>query len=130
MKTKEDNLFIIYIYEEDGFNEITSPIILQIINCHKPDYYEFLNPRSFFIYYKTTTNNSHKKITSMLADMEKIIMGDIRFKNVKVGESTGKMIFQTDWLGRIKSSPLGGSGNDAMRNIVISRHAQTCEEPL
>ncbi len=120
MKVKHDNLIILYITDEWGFNEITWPILAQVIERGKPDYVEFLNPGTFYIYYKGT-KQKRKKYDSLLAEMKGLIAGDDRFEDVRVGMANGKMIFEVDWLGRIKSPPIGGPGNDAMKNIIFCR---------
>jgi hypothetical protein len=121
MKAKQDNLIIIYINDEDGFNEIATPILFKIITSYKPDYCEFLNPNSFVVYYKAIAKK--QKIADLLiAEIKELIIRDEGFKDTRIGAAYGKMIFQADWLGRIKSSPMGGPGNDAMKNIIFSRH--------
>jgi hypothetical protein len=121
MKAKHGNLMILYINDENGFNEVTVPILIQIINSHNPDYYEFLNPGSFLIYWKATTQKQ-KKYDSLLTEVKDLIKKDDRFKDTRVGTAKGEMVFQTNWLGRIMSSPMGRPGNDAMKNIIFSRH--------
>jgi hypothetical protein len=120
MKAKYDNLNIIYINDENGFNEITAPIILKIIKSNEPAYFEFLIPNSFFVYYKAAAQ-TQKAYDSLLAEIKNLIDRDDRFEDTRVGMAKGKMIVQTDWLGRIKSAPLGEPGNDAMTNIIFSR---------
>lgn len=120
MKAKHDNFIIVYIKDEDGFNDTTAPILFQIIKRNKPAYYEFLNPDSFFVYYKAGTR-TQKICDSLLAEIKNLIDKDKRFENTRVGMAKGEMITQTDWLGRIKFAPLGGPGNDAKKNIIISR---------
>lgn len=120
MKAKYDNLTIVYINDENGFSEITAPIIINIIKINKPAHFEFLIPNSFFVYYKATAQ-TQKVYDSLLAEIKNLIDQDDRFEDTQVGMAKGKMMVQTDWLGRIKSAPLGGPGNDAMKNITISR---------
>lgn len=119
MKAAQHELLIIYIADETGFSEKAVYSLNQIIIDCRPDYYEFLNPDAYYIYFKSSSKNK-KRAEHFLEIIRELICCNQLYSGVRVGIAHGLMIYKSNWLGHIKSAPLGGPGNEASKNIILS----------
>ena len=69
------------------------------------------NGIDFFSCYKKSLSNS----SSLLNTFQEKKAVNSEFAKIGIGNSEGEMVFETNFFGKIISSPLGGAANEAVK---------------
>jgi hypothetical protein len=72
----------------------------------------YLPPSIFFAFFKP---RSVLRANSLIAKVQDFRHCDSQFSDVGAGSAAGKVVYQRDWLRRIRSIPLGEVVNKAIR---------------
>jgi len=105
-------LQIICVHDEWGWSHEQFNILRASIEKAKPDYWEFFNPGTILIYFRETKKGILKS-QELLKSFKQAKSEKSDFEKLGIGSASGEMVFETDILGKIVSSPLGGAANEA-----------------
>ena len=100
----------------EGFDETTLPPLVALIESASPDYRQVLTPRgvaAFFI----ASSAAAQRAGHLVVAAEHLRSSDSRFETLGIGISSGEMIADFSWFGRLRSVPLGTVANEASRLV-------------
>jgi len=115
-KAIQEDFIIVHISTGLTMNEVSHPIIINLIESSSPSYSQLLNPDSYIAYYRSRKPDSRHHADRLLQGVQNLILNDEKFSDFKVGVSEGLMVTEIDWKGKVLSPPLGGAGNIASKN--------------
>jgi len=115
-KTVQEDFIIVHISTGLTLNEVSHPIIINLIESSSPSYSQLLNPDSYIAYYRSKRPDSRLLAERLLSGVQNLILNDEKFSDFKVGLSEGTMVTEIDWKGKVLLPPLGGAGNVAIKN--------------
>lgn len=111
-------LLIVAIFSSDGFTEKTFPAVRGLVEAHHPAFTEYLAPSTFIVSFKPkSTQRAH----ALVASVQELRSRHTQFADLGTGTAARKLIFQRDWLRRIRCQPLGDAVNQAMRAATNDR---------
>lgn len=96
-------------------------VMVDLIEAHRPSWWELMNPDGYFVYFRTTRRNA-RRASHLYRGITNLIVRDDRFSEFAIGQAEGDLISELDWLGRVRSPPMGGTAKQAMRNRVGRKH--------
>jgi hypothetical protein len=96
-----------------GYDEDTLPILWKLVDSCKPAARRFTHMGT--IVYYLTSRRTIAVVEGLITKAELLRDTDSRFATLGIGLADGWLIAEFDWLGRVKSEPLGGAVNDAVR---------------
>src|SRR5262245_7123036 len=105
-------LTIVAIKSAQGFTEHTFPAVRAIVEAARPDFMEYLPPMGFFVCFKP---KSASRANSLIANVQELRRRPGQFSDIGAGSAAGKVVYERDWLRRIRSQPLGAVVNQAFR---------------
>ncbi|MBA4388783.1 MAG: hypothetical protein C0404_12435 [Verrucomicrobia bacterium] len=123
MKPAKKTLIIVCIHHGYGFNEKNYPILRNLVESFKPDYWEYLNPGTIIGYFFHTIPNT-SKADSLVEEVQEHVNSDAKFDGIGVGQSVGEMVCEITWRGRIGSTPLGIAADEAMKKAAENSKEQ------
>jgi class 3 adenylate cyclase len=100
----------------EGFDETTLPPLVALIASAWPDYREVIVPRgvaAFFI----ASAGAAQRADQLVTAAEQLRTSDSRFESLGIGISSGEMVADFTWFGRLRSAPLGTVANEASRLV-------------
>ena len=106
----------------DGFGERTLPPLLALVDSVSPDYREVLPPRGIAAFFIASSVAAQKE-DQLVTAAEQLRSSDSRFESLGIGISSGGMIADFSWFGRVRSMPLGTVANDASRLVTSAPEA-------
>jgi len=98
----------------EGFDEITLPPLVALMDSSSPDYRQLLTPRGVAAFFVASTAAA-QRADELVAAAEQLRSSDSRFESLGIGISSGDMIADFSWFGRLRSPPLGTVANEASR---------------
>jgi hypothetical protein len=102
--------------ESWGYDDVTLPMLLQLVDSSAPDHRMFTH-ESVIVNY-LTSGQALKAIEDIITKAESLRDSDPRFASLGIGLAEGEWIAEFDLLGRLNAEhmlPLGGSLADAVR---------------
>src|SRR3989339_2281062 len=119
MTATKKSIIVVCLHHNYGFDEYNHPVLKKLVESFEPDYWEFLNPGTISIYFCNTTANATKADT-LVRKPKEAIATDERLRGIGIGSSTGEMIVQLTWRGKIKKAPLGKTWNEAIKRAGLN----------
>ena len=114
--------------ESWGYNEMTLPILLRLVDSSSPDYRMFTHTGVVANY--VTSRRALRFVEDAITKSEALRDNDPRFATLGIGLAEGELIADFDWRGRLKARsdrPLGPSLTDAVK---VEREPQKYREVL
>jgi hypothetical protein len=106
---------VVCLYDEWGFEFEPFSRLREIVENAKSNYWEFMNPGTILTYFIANRKN-RIKVEKFLDTVRTLIKSDQELQKLCIGQSEGELVAETDFWGRIKSSPLGSASTEAMTN--------------
>ncbi len=96
------------MFNNSGFTDKNYPVIRDIIVKTQPDYWQLLQPNDIVAYFVESKNGQERceHLISMIRELRK---SSVTFKTVGFASSVDQFVFETSWLGKIKSQPIGNT---------------------
>jgi hypothetical protein len=99
-----------------GFDETTFPPLIALMDSASPDYRRLMVPRGFTAYFLASPAGA-RRAERLVAQADELRTNDAHFKSLGIGISTGEMIADFTWFGRLRSEPLGTVATEAARLV-------------
>lgn len=115
MRAHIKKYFVICLYDEWGFEFEPFSRLREIVEAAEPSYWEFMNPGTVLTYFIANTKNK-TKVEKLLENVRELIKNDQSLQKLCIGQSEGKLVAETNFLGKTKSSPLGSASTEAIEN--------------
>ncbi|MDQ2867362.1 MAG: hypothetical protein M3R59_02965 [Verrucomicrobiota bacterium] len=100
----------------EGFEESTLLALVALADSASPDYRQLLTPRGVAAFF-VASSAAAQRANRLVAAAEQLRAGGSGFEGLGIGISSGEMIADFSWLGRVRSTPLGAVANDASRLV-------------
>jgi hypothetical protein len=113
MSAKSKLFIIVAISDPWGFNEKTLPLLLQLVDKSKPDFGDWCHSGVTAFFKKSKT--SMKRAADLLSAFQDLRSKDERFNETGIGQTTGPLMADINWRGRILSLPIGSALNEAVK---------------
>lgn len=107
------HLHIVYLRDNWGFGEETFPVVRQVVVDSRPDWWAFLNPNAFEVFFIATHADSAAALVRSAAVLRSTVEP---LATMQIGSGEGEMTCEIDSTGRIVSSPMGEAVNRVMMN--------------
>jgi hypothetical protein len=111
-----EDFIIVHISTGLMMNEVSHPIIVNLVKSSSPTYWQLLNPDSYIAYFRSRKPDSRPRADLLLSGVQNLILNDDKFADFKVGIGEGPMVTEINWKGKVLCPPLGGAGNIASKN--------------
>lgn len=108
-KAIKENFIIVAISTGLTMDENSHPVMISLIESCFPTYWEFLNPESYLVFYRSNLPDSQLHAEKLLTDMQQLILTDDRFAEFKVGMHEGEVLTEIDWRGRLTFPSAGNA---------------------
>ena len=120
MSARENNFIVVSLGDKNsyGFDEHTLPRLIELVDGTAPDARFFFN--TGVVAYYLTSRSTLKKAERVAREATALQSSDSKFLSLGIGVSEGKLVADFDWLGRVKSMPMGDAANTASRGVHIS----------
>jgi class 3 adenylate cyclase len=106
----------------EGFDETTLPPLVDLMDSASPDYRQLLSPRGVAGYF-VASSAAVERADQLIAAAEQLRQSSTRFETLGIGISSGEMIADFSWFGRLRSAPLGTVANEASRLVSSAPEA-------
>jgi class 3 adenylate cyclase len=98
----------------EGLDESTLPPLVALIDSSSPDYRKLLTPRGIAAFFVASAAAA-QRADELVAAAEQLRSSNSRFAGLGIGISSGDMVADFSWFGRVRSAPLGAVANEASR---------------
>lgn len=115
-KAVREDFIIVAISTGLTMNEYHNPIVINLIEDCRPDYWELLNPSAYIVFFRSKHSASQKQASRLIRDIQNLILSDDKFEDFTVGINEGPVLTELDWRGRVTFPPLGTAVTQAFRN--------------
>jgi hypothetical protein len=113
---------VVCIRIDDGFGEDAYMTVNRVIQECKPDKWEFLNPTTFMVYFKSKSNGE-RKAKELINTIETHIQSHPFLNDLTIGSSSGEMLATCSLFGKILEGPYGEVGNQAINQAKAKGNA-------
>ena len=107
--------FVVCLRDEWGFEFEPYTRLREIVEASNSGYWEFMNPGTVLVYFLASTKN-RVKVEKLLESVRELIKTDQNLQKLCIGQSEGELVAETNFWGKIVSSPLGSASTDAINN--------------
>jgi hypothetical protein len=100
----------------EGFDERSLPPLVALVDSASPDYRQLFLPRgvgAFFVASSAAAQRADQFVTAA----EELRTSHPQFERLGIGISSGDMIAEFSWFGRVRSISLGTVANEASRLV-------------
>ena len=109
--------FVVCLHDEWGFEFEPYTRLREIVEASKSAYWEFLNPGTVLVYFLASKKN-RAKVEKLLENARELIRTDQNLQKLRIGQSEGVLVTETNFWGKIVSSPLGSASSAAINNAT------------
>lgn len=112
-KSKKLEINVVCIRSDDGFGEEAFMTMKRLIQNSRPDKYEFLNPGTFMVYFKSKSKGEHRS-EELIKAIENNKETHPCLTDTAIGSARGEMVASLSLFGKIIQGPYGDAGNKAL----------------
>ena len=113
-------LTIVAITTTAGFTEHTLIVVRSLVEASRPDFTQYIAPSSLVACFKP---KSAARANSLIASTRELRSQE-EFSDISAATADGVVIYQSDWLGRIRTLPLGTVVNRAILGAASGMDAK------
>ncbi|QOV87916.1 hypothetical protein [Humisphaera borealis] len=95
-----------------GLDNDTFPALKAIVSTARSDYSEYVPPSCWILFFKP---KKLARAEAVVVAVRELRQRDERFRVIGVALHAGVVIYESDYLGRIRSTPLGDEVNVVLR---------------
>jgi hypothetical protein len=96
------------VFNNSGFTDKNYPVIRDLIAKTEPDYWQLLQPNDIVAYFVESKNGKERceYLVSLIKELKK---DSTIFNMIGLASSVDQFVFETSWLGKIKTQPIGNT---------------------